>query len=127
MGVQLDCEHCRKPLPAQSRPDKRFCDNRCRAAASKLRQRRARIQLVDELGDPPPERDEALERLRSAIGEATLEPRLMGVITNEAHSNKNWRAAAWLLENVVWAEPRTAQEEERPITLADLRRLRDGP
>jgi hypothetical protein len=63
-----------------------------------LRKRRGRVELVTAISAPADD-DEALERLRDALAQAVVEPRLAAVVANQARSG-DWRAAAWLLEHV---------------------------
>jgi hypothetical protein len=117
MGAERLCDHCSGPLPAGSRADRRFCTDSCRVGAYKRRQRRAHVELLTNVRAAPepaapavPDQAAQLERLRALVDDAIIEPRLLGVIATEARQG-SWRAAAWLLQHVVWAADRPGGEE----------------
>jgi hypothetical protein len=95
------CAACETPLPADARPNRPYCDRRCRANAYAARQRAARTALVVEL----PVRDGALaeQTLVQAIERAAADP---------------WRAAAWLLERR-WPE-RWSTSRKPPTASGDV-------
>ena len=98
------CTHCGEPLPAKSRSDKLYCDDGCRMAAYRERQRAAHVQLLrgEDIDTSPTQ----LDLLREAVKEAVREEKLLAVIAAEARQG-NWRASAWLLSRMFperWSE-----------------------
>jgi len=83
MTVALDrrCENCERTL-GPSRRDRRFCSDRCRVASH----RRSRATVAAETQALSPEQAE----------ESASEERLVALVSQAAE--KNWRAAAWILE-----------------------------
>jgi len=108
--VERRCEACEAPLPTVGRRDRRYCDARCRAAASARRRRKAADAAPGATSAIPPELQEALDR-------ALAEPLLVGYIARAARSN--WRASAWLLERRYpgrWGPGRTGNAEPDDLT-----------
>jgi hypothetical protein len=91
------CERCNAELPHWSRSDRRFCTNRCRVAASRARERKARASAPLAVPSPLESRDVASE-LDAAVERATREARLVAHVAKAANDGQ-WRAAVWLLEH----------------------------
>jgi site-specific recombinase XerD len=70
----VDCAHCGTPLPAGSRRNRRYCNNKCRAWAS-IQRRKAGVP------PPPPWQHPALESANPALQAAAARAQQLG----EAH------------------------------------------
>ena len=88
------CEACGADLGPLARPNQRHSTgtSACRVRASRARERQPESPLADWLAKSPAVSPE----LALAVGEATSEVRLVGLVAKAASTN--WRAAAWLLE-----------------------------